>query len=85
MKKCSLELGGKSPLIIFSDCDMDRAVRQVRIGYRVFIRHRRSENSLSTTQTKFRPFPERAKLFHNNNSPVTLHCSPATTIINNYC
>ncbi|XP_031571747.1 cytosolic 10-formyltetrahydrofolate dehydrogenase-like isoform X1 [Actinia tenebrosa] len=28
LKKCSLELGGKSPLIIFSDCDMDRAVRQ---------------------------------------------------------
>lgn len=28
VKKCSLELGGKSPLVIFSDCDMDRAVRQ---------------------------------------------------------
>ncbi|XP_065175810.1 cytosolic 10-formyltetrahydrofolate dehydrogenase-like [Sycon ciliatum] len=28
LKKVSLELGGKSPLIIFSDCDMDRAVRQ---------------------------------------------------------
>ncbi|XP_032218794.1 cytosolic 10-formyltetrahydrofolate dehydrogenase isoform X2 [Nematostella vectensis] len=28
LKKCSLELGGKSPLIIFSDCDMERAVRQ---------------------------------------------------------
>lgn len=26
-KKVSLELGGKSPLIIFSDCDVDRAVR----------------------------------------------------------
>ena len=31
VKKCSLELGGKSPLVIFSDCDIDRAVRQVRI------------------------------------------------------
>jgi len=28
-KKVSLELGGKSPLIIFSDCDVDRAVRYV--------------------------------------------------------
>ncbi|CAG0925942.1 unnamed protein product, partial [Notodromas monacha] len=28
IKKCSLELGGKSPLIIFADCDLDRAVRQ---------------------------------------------------------
>ncbi|KAK3722291.1 hypothetical protein QZH41_009326 [Actinostola sp. cb2023] len=28
LKKCSLELGGKSPLIIFNDCDMERAVRQ---------------------------------------------------------
>jgi len=28
-KKVSLELGGKSPLIIFSDCDIDRAVRYV--------------------------------------------------------
>ena len=29
MKKVSLELGGKSPLIIFSDCELDKAVRQV--------------------------------------------------------
>uniref|UniRef100_A0A3Q1F9R8 Aldehyde dehydrogenase 1 family, member L2 n=1 Tax=Acanthochromis polyacanthus TaxID=80966 RepID=A0A3Q1F9R8_9TELE len=27
LKKVSLELGGKSPLIIFSDCDMDKALR----------------------------------------------------------
>lgn len=27
LKKTSLELGGKSPFIIFSDCDIDRAVR----------------------------------------------------------
>ncbi|KAK9874202.1 hypothetical protein WA026_002559 [Henosepilachna vigintioctopunctata] len=27
MKKVSLELGGKSPLVIFADCDMDKAVR----------------------------------------------------------
>jgi len=27
IKKCSLELGGKSPLIIFDDCDMDKAVK----------------------------------------------------------
>ena len=50
----------------------------------MFIRHRRSENSPSTTQNSpatFRFFPERASLFHNN-SPATLHCSPATTILN---
>jgi len=29
LKKVSLELGGKSPLIIFGDCDIDRAVRMV--------------------------------------------------------
>ena len=49
----------------------------------MFIRHWRSENSPSTTQNspaKFRSFPERALFFHNN-SPVTLHCSPATTIL----
>ena len=28
-KRVSLELGGKSPLIIFGDCDVDKAVRQV--------------------------------------------------------
>eukprot|EP00057_Strongylocentrotus_purpuratus_P027657 XP_011682131.1 PREDICTED: cytosolic 10-formyltetrahydrofolate dehydrogenase-like [Strongylocentrotus purpuratus] len=37
LKKVSLELGGKSPLVIFADCDMAAAVRQVRearpIGY----------------------------------------------------
>jgi len=27
LKKCSLELGGKSPLILFSDCDMEKAVK----------------------------------------------------------
>ncbi len=30
LKKVSLELGGKSPFIIFSDCDIDKAVRLVR-------------------------------------------------------
>ena len=52
--------------------------------FKVFIRHRRLENPPSTTQNspaKFRLFPERAKLFHNN-SPVTLRCSPVTTILN---
>ncbi|ERL95712.1 hypothetical protein D910_00147 [Dendroctonus ponderosae] len=29
LKKVSLELGGKSPLIICSDCDLDKAVRLV--------------------------------------------------------
>lgn len=33
LKKVSLELGGKSPLIIFSDCDMDKAVRMVGTNY----------------------------------------------------
>lgn len=29
LKKVSLELGGKSPLVIFSDCDLEKAVRMV--------------------------------------------------------
>lgn len=29
IKKCSLELGGKSPLVIFGDCDMTKAVKYV--------------------------------------------------------
>lgn len=28
LKKVSLELGGKSPLIVFADADMDKAVKQ---------------------------------------------------------
>ena len=44
-----------------------------KLHVRVFIRHRRSQNS----PAKFCSFPEGALLFHNN-SPVTLHCSPAT-------
>jgi acyl-CoA reductase-like NAD-dependent aldehyde dehydrogenase len=31
MKKVSLELGGKSPLVIFEDCDLDKAVRNVSL------------------------------------------------------
>lgn len=31
LKKVSLELGGKSPFIIFADCDLDKAVRMVSI------------------------------------------------------
>ena len=33
VKKVSLELGGKSPLIIFNDCDLDKAVRLVRLVF----------------------------------------------------
>lgn len=33
MKKVSLELGGKSPLVIFEDCDLDKAVRNVSVKY----------------------------------------------------
>lgn len=29
LKKVSLELGGKSPLIVFDDCDLDKSVRMV--------------------------------------------------------
>lgn len=32
IKKCSLELGGKSPLVIFADCDLDKAVKYVSVG-----------------------------------------------------
>ena len=31
LKKVALELGGKSPLIIFSDCDFDKAVKMVSL------------------------------------------------------
>lgn len=32
VKKVSLELGGKSPLIIFADCDLNKAVQMVKVG-----------------------------------------------------
>ncbi len=32
LKKVSLELGGKSPLIIFSDCDLDKAIKSAMAG-----------------------------------------------------
>lgn len=31
LKKVSLELGGKSPLVIFDDCDLEKSVRMVWI------------------------------------------------------
>lgn len=34
VKKVSLELGGKSPLIIFADCDLNKAVQMVSLGLR---------------------------------------------------
>lgn len=33
IKKCSLELGGKSPLVIFADCDLDKAVKYVSFQF----------------------------------------------------
>lgn len=33
LKKVSLELGGKSPLIIFDDCDLERSVKMVFFFY----------------------------------------------------
>ena len=48
---------------------------------RVFIRHQRLENYPATMQnSKCCSFSERALPFHNN-SPVTLHYSPATTVL----
>lgn len=35
LKKCSLELGGKSPLVIFADCDFEKAVKYVRKLYKL--------------------------------------------------
>ena len=32
LKRVSLELGGKSPVIVFADADMDRAIEQTHIG-----------------------------------------------------
>lgn len=31
LKKVSLELGGKSPLIVFDDCDLDKSVKMVKL------------------------------------------------------
>lgn len=31
LKKVSLELGGKSPLVIFEDCDLEKAVKNVSL------------------------------------------------------
>ena len=72
---------------IKSDTNLALNIQLMHLFIRVFIRHRRSENSPSTAQNspgKFHSFPERALLFHNNYSPITLHCSPAicTTILN---
>lgn len=34
LKKCSLELGGKSPLVIMADCDLDKAVKYVSFKFK---------------------------------------------------
>lgn len=40
LKKVSLELGGKSPLIIFSDCELDRAVKMVMLIWsKIYSKH----------------------------------------------
>ena len=58
-KKVSLELGGKSPLIIFKDCDLEKAVRQVRVRafwrlltFRVFLRRCRVFKLACSTRGK---------------------------------
>lgn len=36
LKKVSLELGGKSPLIVFDDCDLDKSVKMVYLLKKAF-------------------------------------------------
>ncbi|PPQ96647.1 hypothetical protein CVT26_010637 [Gymnopilus dilepis] len=35
LKACTLELGGKSPVVVFDDCDLDDAVEKIQIGFNV--------------------------------------------------
>lgn len=37
LKKCSMELGGKSPLVIFADCDFEKAVKHVSLSLNIKI------------------------------------------------
>lgn len=62
VKKVSLELGGKSPLIIFADCDMDKAVRVVSssAGSRCARRSSRREG-----ERLLRPFQGMSSVFFN--------------------
>uniref|UniRef100_A0AAR2LW10 Aldehyde dehydrogenase domain-containing protein n=1 Tax=Pygocentrus nattereri TaxID=42514 RepID=A0AAR2LW10_PYGNA len=47
VKKVSLELGGKSPLIIFSDCDLDKAVRMVPFMHHISVFFNKGENCIA--------------------------------------
>ena len=60
---------------MWNKSDTNLGFNIIDLFIRVFIRHRRSENSPSITQNspgKFHSFPERALLFHNNYSPITV-------------
>ncbi|KDR84659.1 hypothetical protein GALMADRAFT_151449 [Galerina marginata CBS 339.88] len=35
LKACTLELGGKSPVVVFDDCDLEDAVAKIQLGFNV--------------------------------------------------
>src|SRR5205085_4084092 len=72
LKKVTLELGGKSPTIVFNDADLDAAIDWANFG--IYFNHGISPEALESLRPSIPP-----KIHLNPSMPPRLHLDPRSS------